>query len=112
MSEQEHGGTGWIFLGFLTGGLVGFGLGLLFAPSSGKETRQKIQSASHEAKERTVETVGKAKEKIEELVEEGRGKISEAVAEAKAEILSAVEAGKEAFQRRKAELLEGAKSEA
>jgi len=34
--------TGNIFLAFIIGGAVGAGLGILFAPVSGKETRKKI----------------------------------------------------------------------
>jgi len=104
MSEKERSRVGSVFLAFLAGTFIGAGLGLLFAPSSGQETREKIKGASLEAKERTVKTASKAKEKVDELVVQGKEKVSGATDSVKA----AVEAGKDAFQNKKAELTEEA----
>ena len=48
---------------FVVGGLIGAVLGILFAPSKGKETREKLVDWMDENK-------GKAKEKLEHLEEE------------------------------------------
>jgi len=50
---------GKLFKSLSFGGIVGFVLGLLFAPSKGEETRKKLQ-----------DSIGKGKEKFEELKEE------------------------------------------
>jgi len=51
---------GEIIGAFVVGGILGAALGILFAPASGKETREKIGDWAEETKE-------KAKDKIEKL---------------------------------------------
>ena len=58
MGKKRNG-----FGGFLFGALVGAGLGVLFAPKSGKETRQEL-------KEKMDELVKKVKELDKEEVKE------------------------------------------
>jgi gas vesicle protein len=53
-------------LSFVIGGLVGAGLGLLFAPRTGMETREKI-------KERGGESLGKLQDMVERIWKEGKG---------------------------------------
>ncbi|MBM3238467.1 YtxH domain-containing protein [Candidatus Poribacteria bacterium] len=117
MAENGNNNATSMLLAFLAGGLVGFGLGLLFAPLSGRETRERIRSASQEVKERTIETASKAKEKVGDLVEHGREKVEglvehgkEIASDAKESVKSTLEAGKDAFHRTKAELISGIKS--
>lgn len=56
-SSESASGFG---IGFLVGAVVGLAIGFLFAPSSGKETRQQI-------KEKAAEFVERAKGKVEEV---------------------------------------------
>lgn len=49
--------------GFLTGAIMGIALGMLFAPSAGKETRERLGDWMAEGKD-------KAQEKLEELEKE------------------------------------------
>ena len=57
MSNEKNYGI----FGFLAGAAVGATLGVLFAPRSGKETRQRIQAR-----------VGEAKDDLDELIEKGK----------------------------------------
>lgn len=50
---------GRIFKSLTLGGIIGFVIGMLFAPQKGEETRKKLQ-----------ESLDKGKEKFEELKEE------------------------------------------
>ncbi|MFZ1980663.1 MAG: YtxH domain-containing protein, partial [Smithella sp.] len=50
--------------GFFVGGLIGMALGILFAPKSGKETREDITREADELLVKAKEEYGKAIEKI------------------------------------------------
>ena len=45
MSEKN---SGEVLLSFILGGLIGAAVGILFAPSSGKETRKKLKDLGEE----------------------------------------------------------------
>ena len=67
-------------MGLLVGGLIGVTLGILFAPHSGKETREMIQEKAGEMREKAMEmrekaeeVVEKAKERVESM--KGKGKV-------------------------------------
>ena len=95
--------SGSVLLSFLLGGVVGAGLALLFAPQSGRETRQKIKDLADDVKEKSAEYVNQAKEKATSLVEEGKGYYDEK----KSILKSAVEAGKEAYEKEKEKYVKG-----
>ena len=95
--------SGSVLLSFLLGGVVGAGLALLFAPQSGRETRQKIKDLADDVKEKSAEYVNQAKEKAASLVEDGKGYYDEK----KSILKSAVEAGKEAYEKEKEKYAKG-----
>ncbi len=95
--------SGSVLLSFLLGGVVGAGLALLFAPQSGRETRQQIKDLADDVKEKSAEYVTQAKEKATSLVEEGKGYYDEK----KSILKSAVEAGKEAYEKEKEKYAKG-----
>lgn len=64
--HDRHVGVG-VVLGTLTGLAIGAVVGILFAPQSGKETRDDIAKASEKGFIKTKETLGKAGEKISEV---------------------------------------------
>jgi hypothetical protein len=68
--------TSTVILAFLTGGVVGAALGVLFAPKSGKETREDIARAVEDVKEKTDVLTQDAKSKIEGFVEEAKDKLA------------------------------------
>ncbi|MEC8892781.1 MAG: YtxH domain-containing protein, partial [Candidatus Poribacteria bacterium] len=104
MDDEKRGNSFSIITAFFMGGLIGSVLGLLFAPSSGKETRARIRETSADAKGRTVETAIRtkeltteisdiAKEKAAELLNQGKERLTEVTGNFK----SAVDVSKQAF---------------
>jgi len=101
--KDEGYSSGSVLLSFLLGGVVGAGLALLFAPQSGRETRQKIKDLTDDVREKSAEYVNQAKEKATSLVDEGKGYYDEK----KSILKSAVEAGKEAYEKEKEKYAKG-----
>ncbi len=104
MCSEKQGNRFGAFLAFLSGGLVGSALGLLFAPMSGRKTRQKIRDASTTVKEKAISTTHRVRdvtnEKVTDVVDKGKAQVDDATESVKA----AVEAGKTAFVEKKSEL--------
>lgn len=63
MSNERNYGI----FGFLAGAAVGAALGVLFAPRSGKETRERIRAKA-----------GEAKDELDDLIERAQGEWSKA----------------------------------
>ena len=95
--KDEGYSSGSVLLSFLLGGVVGAGLALLFAPQSGRETRQQIKDLTDDVKDKTTEYVKQAKEKAASIVDDGK----EYYDEKKSILKSAVDAGKEAYEKEK-----------
>jgi len=95
MSED----TGTSKVGFFLAGLgIGAVLALLFAPRSGKETRDLIVQKAEEGRDFVVTKTDELRKQAEEAVEKGRGLVTK-----QKELLSAaLEAGKQAYQDEKA----------
>jgi len=89
--ERCCSGSGGIMLAFLAGGLVGAGLALLYAPASGRETRERIGGLAEDLKKKTEAWTGDVKQKVEGFIDEERSVIK-----------SAYEAGREAMAKEKA----------
>ena len=104
MSSEKQGKRFSALSAFFFGGLVGSALGLLFAPMSGRKTRQKIRDASTIVKEKAISTSHRVKnvttEKVTDLVGKGKAEVDDTTESVKA----AVEAGKTAFVDKKSEL--------
>jgi gas vesicle protein len=96
MSEQGNGGTN---LGFFLAGLgMGAVLALLFAPRSGKETREYIAGKAEEGRDYV-------KAKTEDLRRQAEGAVEKSkdlVTKQKELLSAALEAGKQAYQEEKA----------
>jgi gas vesicle protein len=77
--KEERGGSSFTdILITLTAGLsVGFVLGILFAPKSGKETRKEIKEKGEEIIEKSRESLGTVVGKTKEYVDKGKGKLTE-----------------------------------
>lgn len=92
MSRDSNLSKG-LLIGFLTGGIVGAAVALLYAPKSGKELRGDIKAKAEEyltdaethlevAKEKAVEMINDGKKKSERLITEAKTKADELLKDA------------------------------
>ncbi|MBI1941914.1 MAG: YtxH domain-containing protein [Acidobacteria bacterium] len=95
MSENNSGSNIAFFLAGLGIGAV---LALLFAPKSGKETREYIAQKAEESKDYMTAKGKELRKQAEEAVE----KAKDVVAKQKEQLSSALEAGKQAYHEEKA----------
>ena len=84
---NENSSLGTILAAFAVGAIAGAGIALLYAPQSGKETRELLAKRTRELKDKVGEKVDDAKEML---------------AEKKAMIAAAYEDGKQAMNEKKA----------
>jgi gas vesicle protein len=85
--NNESSRVGGYLAAFAIGALIGTGVALLYAPQSGKETRELLAKKGRELK-------GKASDALDDAKDFIQGK--------KAEITAAVEAGKDAMREERA----------
>ncbi len=100
-NNGQNNGLTMIFA-FFTGFMAGAVVSLLYAPTSGKETRQKIRDTSIDAKNRTVEfaqhATNSARQGVQTLVEQGREGVHEIVDTGKERLHDAGEQVKSAVE--------------
>lgn len=125
MYDNRRGGS--VFGAFLLGGLVGAVLGLLFAPRSGKETRDLIADRAEDywgqgvemyetGKDKAAEVYATGREKATEIYETGREKATEIysvgrerVADQGESIKGKIDSARTRLQEQVAKSTEGAK---
>ena len=83
---------------FLVGGGIGAIIALLFAPRSGRETRDLIAQKAVESKDRLSSAGRDVSDKVSTYIEKGK----EMVNTQKEQISAAIEAGKQAYREEKA----------
>jgi gas vesicle protein len=91
--NNESTRVGGYLAAFAIGALIGTGVALLYAPRSGKETRELLAKKGRELKGKAAEALDDAKDFVESK---------------KAEIAAAVEAGKVAMREERAKHLKAA----
>jgi gas vesicle protein len=91
---MDNDNTGAKFLYFLTGISIGAVLGILFAPQSGKETREFISGRAEEGKEYLSKKGREYRDQASEYVERGKGALSQQ----REHLSAAIEAGKQAYR--------------
>ncbi len=90
MSEKDGSSIGWFIAGLGLGALVG----VLYAPRSGKETRDSILQGANEGKDFLVNRGRQASGQVGQWVDKGR----ETFTRQKEQFNSAMEAGKQAYR--------------
>ena len=88
MARDDGAGAGSILLAFLLGAVSGAAVALLYAPATGKETRELVVEKAREARDRAAA----AAEKASEVLNQGRETVA-----------SAIERGVEAYQQARSE---------
>jgi gas vesicle protein len=87
MARDESSGAGSILLAFLLGAVSGAAVALLYAPASGRETREYLGDKANEARARAAEAASKGRE----VLSQGRETLS-----------TAIDRGREAYQQARA----------
>ena len=105
MSSDEHNaGTSGVVLSFLLGALSGAALAILFAPRSGRETREILGEKLRETADRSRRLGEQALEKGREAAEDASGYLDrqrEALEKRRDRLAAAVEAGRQAYRDEK-----------
>lgn len=85
MSDENGSSAGQILTAFLVGAAAGAAVALLFAPATGKETREFLAEKAREGREtaaeaarQTRETLARQRETISSAIERGREAYREA----------------------------------
>lgn len=84
MARDDSAGAGNILLAFILGAVSGAAVALLYAPTSGRETRELLGERAREGRE----TAGEAAKKGRQVIAQGRETLT-----------TAIERGREAYQQ-------------
>ena len=84
MSRDDGAGAGSVMLAFLVGAVAGAAVALLYAPATGRETREFLGEKAREGRDRATEAAAKGRE----VIDRGRETLT-----------NAVERGREAYQQ-------------
>jgi gas vesicle protein len=87
MANDDSGGAGSILLAFILGAVSGAAVALLYAPQSGRETREYLGERANEARARAAEAAAKGRE---------------AISQGRETLTTAIERGREAYQQARA----------
>ena len=72
MARDEGAGAGSILLAFILGAVSGAAVALLYAPASGKETREYLGDKAAEAATKGREALNQGRETLTTAIERGR----------------------------------------
>jgi gas vesicle protein len=90
MADDRNGGIGWFLAGLGLGALVG----VLYAPRSGRETRESILNSFEDGRE-LLDTRGReARQQVGTIVQRGK----ETLSRQREHISSAIDAGRQAYR--------------
>jgi gas vesicle protein len=94
--EREDGG-GSFLMGLLAGTVLGAGLGMLFAPKAGIDTRRQLSEQANRLRTSATDTYTHASEKMHETYNQA----SEKLGQATEKVSQIVDRGREAYDRSK-----------
>jgi gas vesicle protein len=85
--EREDGGSSFL-MGLLAGTVLGAGLGMLFAPKAGSETRRQLSEQANRLRSTANESYNQASEKVQQTYNQASERVSQIV-----------DRGREAYER-------------
>jgi gas vesicle protein len=94
--EREDGG-GSFLMGLLAGTVLGAGLGMLFAPKAGADTRRQLSEQANRLRSTANDTYNQASEKINQTYSQASEKLNQA----SEKVSQIVDRGREAYERAK-----------
>jgi len=103
-NDDRDAGTSGVVLSFLLGALSGAALAILFAPRSGRETREILGEKLRETAERGRDLGERAVEKGKEVAEDASGFVErgrDVLEKRRDRLAAAVEAGRQAYRDEK-----------
>ena len=86
MSTNDGAGAGNVLLAFLVGAVAGAAVALLYAPATGRETREFLGEKAREGRDRAAEAAARGRE---------------AVNRSRDTVATAIERGREAYEQAK-----------
>ena len=95
------------FWGFIFGGLIGAGLGLMYAPRSGDETRQIIIEDTNRFADQTMQSIQEAQEKALTTIKESQARIERLNKETRERLSSLQEIAQTTLEEQKESLEKG-----
>ena len=90
MSDDNNSSIGWFLAGLGLGAVVG----ILYAPKSGRETREQLRESAEEGRDYIVARGREAREQVRDYVDRGK----DVIAKQRDQINSAIEAGRSAYR--------------
>jgi len=91
MSRDDGASAGSVLLAFLLGAVSGAAVALLYAPATGRETREYLGERAREGRERASEAAQKGRD----VIDRGR----EAINQGRETLSTAIDRGREAYQQ-------------
>ncbi len=104
MGDDRNANASGIILSFLLGGLTGAALAILYAPRSGRETREMLGDKFREGADRSRELRDRAVARGREIYEDATDyveKQKETIDKRKERLTAAIEAGRAAYREEK-----------
>jgi gas vesicle protein len=95
MAENDGNSFVW----FLAGLGLGAAIGVLYAPKSGRETRDTLREKAEESREFVVTRAREAREQADDLIERGRGMVSQQKEQLRTAIETAVDSARQAYHQ-------------
>lgn len=99
MQDSENNGIGWFVAGLSLGAL----LGVLFAPKSGKETREELAQRTGEGRDYLVARGREAQEQVGHIVDRGREQVTDFAGKAKDQVSDFAAKAKDQADRTRAQ---------